>query len=379
MSSHVEDAARQELEQIKALGQQGTQIVAEALRRLSEFTASGRWRELPDGYRSVAAFLAAEFPMLASLAIPEDPRRELVALMAAERTPQKAIAGALGVSQQTVSRDLGFTNVGNSRSDGETAKRGRGRPRKPPASRPPASRQGDAHQPDCPCGACSAARPQGYRVPAPGLDSAAETAGDGAAAGEPQSGGEVDTAAPVPGQVTVKAELAADPGPEPVPCPGCRSRDEHLADVEADRARLAALVREQDDRIAELEADVRRLSERQIAPGPEDPPGTPQDPPEPPDSPATGQDEAPAAQAPGREPCRVLADAKVIFGGSERWVCAGHLAEMRRREMAFELVQPGPDDEVVPGMWAWPGSCEVRRPVPVTSAAEVEDLHKVPA
>jgi hypothetical protein len=58
-AEHVKKAARAELEQIKALGQQGTQIVAEALHRLSEFMAKGKWGPL--GYGSAVEFLDAEF------------------------------------------------------------------------------------------------------------------------------------------------------------------------------------------------------------------------------------------------------------------------------------------------------------------------------
>jgi len=120
---------RAELEDIRAQGLRGNEIIAVATARLVTYTRDGRWRKLPEGYRSIAAFLTAEFPLMADLQIPEGPRRELVALMATEKVPQKAIAGALGVNQATVSRDRGIMHMHNSSPD----KRGPGRPRSTPS------------------------------------------------------------------------------------------------------------------------------------------------------------------------------------------------------------------------------------------------------
>jgi hypothetical protein len=368
----IEDAARQELEQIKALGQQGTQIVAEALHRLSEFMAAGRWGPL--GYSSATEFLDTEFPGLAQYAIPAEQRRELVARLAGKE-PQKAIAARLGVSQQTVSLDLGITNIGNSAGDGE--KRGRGRPRKPRADSAtvPAGENGSAQEsqsggkvdsvPDpgqdapgpavhayvfekalCGMGGCNllyagdAAGVTCRRCLAMGgYQAAQERLAELAAAPEigallrAGGGHEEAPGTPVPGEVTVTTEPVADHAPEPAPCPGCQGRDEQIADlqaaleaahariahleqvrpdalVQAERDHLAALVREQVERIDELE---KRLSGRQVGPGQEDPGNHPQDLPEAADSAAPRRDEAPVAQAPGRVPCGRRESDKVVF------------------------------------------------------------------
>jgi hypothetical protein len=192
-----DDAARQELQDIKALGLQGRQMVAAALGRLAAFIRDAKWRRLggPGGYASVQAFLTAEFPVLADLSIPAEQRRELVGALTGGGMAQKAIASSLGVSQQTVSRDRGITNVGN--SEGETAgqaynfhgskpgkpgpgKRGRGRP--PKAGKRPAETAGhppgDRSLPD------NGERPQEASGPPQAASTPSQDPGPGSAAPE---------------------------------------------------------------------------------------------------------------------------------------------------------------------------------------------------
>jgi hypothetical protein len=113
-------SAEAECKAIRSQCQQAVLDFRDATSRLAEFVATGRWRDM--GHQTVAAFLAAEFPHLAAMDIPAQQRKALSAALDKDGATQRAIAGQLGVSQQTVSRDLGFTNIGKSG--------GRGRPRK---------------------------------------------------------------------------------------------------------------------------------------------------------------------------------------------------------------------------------------------------------
>jgi hypothetical protein len=117
-------AAEAECRAIRSQCQQAVLDLRDATSRLAEFVATGRYRDM--GHQSVAEFLAAEFPHLAAMDIPAQERKALAAALDSEGATQKAIAGTLGVSQQTVSVDLGVTKTGNSPRAGIR----HGRPRK---------------------------------------------------------------------------------------------------------------------------------------------------------------------------------------------------------------------------------------------------------
>jgi hypothetical protein len=227
---------RAELDDIKAQGIRGSELVDGALRRLSAFTRAGRWRELlTEDYATVAEFLAAEFPMLAELAIPQAPRRELVALMAGEKVPQKAIAAALGVSQQTVSGDLRFTNIG-----------------KPGLTSP------DVTKCNVPkTGAERVAEHRARKREDPHADLRRELAGKG-------------SPSPAPGSPSsaVSGTVAAREKKDPAPCPGCAGLRAKLTAAEEQIGKLraahpdAVLAAEKEflrDQNAALAARVREL------------------------------------------------------------------------------------------------------------------------
>jgi hypothetical protein len=201
-------------------------------------------------------------------------RRQVHELLSGEGMSTREIAEATGTPQRTVQRDLGDSaspDGYSSRQSGATAsdlgeRHETSRRPKPAAERSRGYRErkrqsGGAHPPDCPCEACRVPRPPEYKPPA----------------------------APDPRQ---------RPGPEPQPCPGCRSRDEHIADLSAqlekaherlerleavrpdalvlaerdalaaERDWLAALVREQDDRLAALEAELAAARPSEAADSP---------------------------------------------------------------------------------------------------------------
>jgi hypothetical protein len=406
--------------QVSAAQQRAGRIrshVAGAAQEYAQAVLDRDWDVL--GYAGVAGWAADQF---GAHRFARETRQQVAEILSASGQTVRQIAAATGVSKSVAGDDVSRVRKPDTSSHNRRSQAA--------SQREERRRQGDAHPPDCSCAACQAARPEGYRVPDPAVTGDREESPDLPREEYARAIGVIDSlqnfrfgllACEVAGRYGEESleRYARDTRAEYGELCECRQvalafpevarRASDLADrfflrdasagwfailAAADEAggipvwKVCQAVASQPDRDelarrpwmpAEAREFVRARSAARIAPDQADPPSTPQEPPQAADGPAPAQDGAPQAQVPGREPCRVLAEAKVIFGGDEHWVCAGHLAEMKRREMAFELVQPGRADRFGPGTWAYPGQCEVRVQVPVTTDAEVEDLHKVPA